>query len=128
MVRLGIFSSISLRIFHSPRFEADYNLLGEGRIVQMHDQVVENLKRLPYGPFQVLQKFVGPQRALQMCPSQCISPPGFEDTIQDVMMDQEYNGKGEKRGLERKSSSPQKSKMPKLTESLQEILDEADMD
>jgi hypothetical protein len=127
MVRLGILSSISLRIFHSPRFETDYQLLGEARIEEMHEQVVKNLTRLPYGPFEVLQKFVGPQRALQMCPSQCISPPGFEDNLQGAT-DQEGIGKGEKRRLDDNKSSPRKSKTAKLTESLQEILDEADMD
>lgn len=76
----------------------------------------------------MLEKLVGPRKALQMCPSQCIAPPGFEDTVQDIVMDRDWNGKGEKRRLESQSSSPHKVKMAKLTESLQEILDEAGID
>jgi hypothetical protein len=60
---MGIFKGSGLKLFSSPRFQSDYNLLSDREITALHRRLVGLFKTLPHGPFQALCEMVGEKQA-----------------------------------------------------------------
>ena len=80
MVRMGIMRGSGSKIFNAARFEADYHLLQESKIISLHAELVKLFQTLPYGPFQALASVVGTNQARILANEmnrECVVPDSY---------------------------------------------------